>query len=1087
VIKSFLAFLGGEPGEEKPMLLLLGMGFFMGIFIATYQIGSETLFLDVLGEPYLDIAFFTTGALGIISTVLFVYLQRRINYSTLIITNLFLIFFFMAGMRAAFEWTHYDGDAGGFQILPFIMFVMIGPILAITLLGFWGIFGRVFDLRASKRIIGGIDTGALTATIIAFFSIPFITQLPFINSTYDLLFVSALASFGVLFFTVWIVKDFNVNKATKVEVGEEKPKEVRFLDLIKDPYLRLLSLFLIFSMGASVFVNYTFYSATEIMYPDEQELTNFLSFFSGTVMILSFLIQSFVNDIIIGRFGLKVALMTMPLILILFTLGGIVSGHIFGYEVKTQEYILFFMFTACAKAFTASLKDALENPAFKLLFLPIDIKIRFDIQTRIEGVVNELATLIAGATQIGLGALVFFKLIHFSYFVLGLAGMVVYLSGKLFNQYKQTLRVTLKEQKKAIRGDAVDDDNTIQVIKREMSSKNPDKVINSLRMFEKLEPIQFEFALLDQLNSRHASVRRYAYTKLDEYLVFEALDIIKRDFKTEGDPEVLPVAEQCIANLEDADQFELNDISIRKLVRSTEASDRVRGARLLVKSTDDKHLPYLLELLRDINPKVKSAAMTTAGKVRRPEIWPTLVENLHLSTYGNVAMSSLSHSGEAAFHAIDTSFYKTGQFKATMLRIVQLLGRIGGRSATDLLWKKIDFPDKKIVSEILKSLSYTNFRAKDFQAARIKIAVESEIGDIAWNIKAVLDIPKEDEIDIMMREAFREEDKQNYANIFMLLSMIYDPENVQLVRENIQDGTTESITFAVEMLDIFVEDELKPKLIPVMDELKIDDRLAKLQQYYPPEDFESYSDLLLQIINRDYNRINRYTKALAIYRIGRMEGSEVSQDLIANLFNPDRLLLETAANTIYKIDQTSYHIHTKRLKPGIKKELDKAILPPVFQEEDEDYHQKLLLIERVLLLKEVLEFKKVPGELITYIAEELDEIRLSEGNTLVDEGDEGAIPMYVIVEGKVDVYRNDQLVEARGRGGLIGHELLLPTSKFDYTALTRNQCTLLVLRKEELLDLMSKHIEIVEAYLSILNREEVQEEDEVEIADILLS
>ena len=81
-----------------------------------------------------------------------------------------------------------------------------------------------------------------------------------------------------------------------------------------------------------------------------------------------------------------------------------------------------------------------------------------------------------------------------------------------------------------------------------------------------------------------------------------------------------------------------------------------------------------------------------------------------------------------------------------------------------------------------------------------------------------------------------------------------------LTKENILEGTTESITFAVEMMDIFVEEELKPKLIPIMDELRIGERLAKLQNYYPPEDFESYQDLLLQVINRDYNRINRLYK-----------------------------------------------------------------------------------------------------------------------------------------------------------------------------------------------------------------------------------
>jgi hypothetical protein len=217
-----------------------------------------------------------------------------------------------------------------------------------------------------------------------------------------------------------------------------------------------------------------------------------------------------------------------------------------------------------------------------------------------------------------------------------------------------------------------------------------------------------------------------------------------------------------------------------------------------------------------------------------------------------------------------------------------------------------------------------------------------------------------------------------------------------------------------------------------------------------------------------------------------MTGVEVSDDLIANLFNPDHLLLETAAYTIYKLDQSAYHLHTKRLKSGVKKELDKAIVPPVFQGEGEDYHQKLLLIERVLLLKEVPEFKRVSGELITYIAEELDEIRLNEGTTLVDAGESGNTPVYIVVEGNVDVYQNDVLIDQKSRGGLVGHELILDTNKFEYTALTRNRCTLLVLRKEELLDLMSKHIEIIEAYLNILNRVEFEEE-EVEIADILLS
>ena len=1085
MIQAFLKFLGGEAGEEKEMILLLGKGFFMGILLATYQIGGETLFLSVLGDEWLDKAFFSAGAAGIFSTILFVQLQKKINFSTLVLSTTFLVLLFIGGLRLAFEFISYDPTVKGqFQILPFILFVMIGPITSLILLGFWGVFGRIFDLRQSKRIIGGIDTGQLMATMIAFFSIPLLTA-TIINATYDLLFVSGIAALGVFIFTLLLTLNFNIDKATKRKEGEEV-KQVSFADLFKDKYLRLLSVFLIFSMGASVFVDYTFLSATETMYPDEKELSTFLSFFSGVVIIVSFLIQSFLNDLIIGRFGLKVALMTMPMILALFTVGAIISGHIFEYEIKTEEYILFFVLIGTGKLFTASLKDALENPAFKLFFLPLDIKIRFDIQTRIEGVVNELAILVAGAAQIGLGLLAFFKLIHYSYFILLLAGGIVYLASKLFEEYKKTLKETLEKQKEGLQGEGKrNENNTINILKSEVRNKDPRKVINALVIFEKLEPIEFEFALLDLLNVRQPELRIYAYKKLGDRLCWEALEIIEKDIKSEGNEDVLVVANETLRTLKEAQEFSLTDVNIKKLVRSTEAEDRIRGARQLVKATEDRHVAYIVELLRDINPEVRSAAMITAGKVRRPELWPILIENLHLSTYGNVAMSSLKAAGESAFHTIDTAFYKTGQYHSTMIRIIQILGRVGGRAATELLWKKIDFPDRKVVSQLLLSLSYIGFVGRDFQAARIKIAVESEIGDIAWNMKSVLDIPDEDNIDHMIREAMHEEDRKNYENIFMLLGMIYDPQSVRLAKENIQTGATENITFAVEMMDIFVEEELKPKLLPVMDELKVGERLAKLQNFYPPESFDSYQDLLLQIINRDYNRINRYTKALAMFRISQIS-DKVTSDLIANLFNPDPLLLQTAAYVIYKLDKAAYHEHTKRLKPVTKKELDKSILPPVFRGEDEEYHQKLLLIERVMNIKGIELFKRIPGEQITYLAECFEEIRVKMGSTVIREGDSGMEPMYIVLEGEVDIYEGDNKINSLKKGGVFGEKNLVESDKFSFTALTRTECTLLFIRKEELLNLMSKYIEIIDCWVDILN-EEVGEDEKEAIVDVLFT
>ncbi|MDA0194338.1 MAG: hypothetical protein O2887_04625 [Bacteroidetes bacterium] len=254
LVKGFLKFLGGEEGEDKAMLLLLGQGFFMGVFIATYQVGAETLFISELGDELLSESFFAAGIMGVITTVIFVWFQRFIRFSILAISTSFIILVFVVGLRIAYftiPWPYWS----------FVQFVMIGPASVLIILSFWGIFGRMFNLRQSKRIIGGIDTGQLSATVIAFFSIPIISSV-LDSDTHDLLIAATISCFGVFFFTIWIVRVFNLDAATKVKHGEEKANTVNFLTLFKDKYLRMMCLFLAFSMAAGTFVEYTFYTAT---------------------------------------------------------------------------------------------------------------------------------------------------------------------------------------------------------------------------------------------------------------------------------------------------------------------------------------------------------------------------------------------------------------------------------------------------------------------------------------------------------------------------------------------------------------------------------------------------------------------------------------------------------------------------------------------------------------------------------------------------------------------------------------------------------------------------------------------------------
>ena len=74
--------------EKGRVALMLGHGFFMGIFFATYVGTAETLFLNILGDNYINQGIFAAGVLGVFTTGVFVFLQNRISYSKLTIFNL---------------------------------------------------------------------------------------------------------------------------------------------------------------------------------------------------------------------------------------------------------------------------------------------------------------------------------------------------------------------------------------------------------------------------------------------------------------------------------------------------------------------------------------------------------------------------------------------------------------------------------------------------------------------------------------------------------------------------------------------------------------------------------------------------------------------------------------------------------------------------------------------------------------------------------------------------------------------------------------------------------------------------------------
>lgn len=1046
MFKALFLALNVRPEEEKLVLLLLGKGFFMGIFLATYQVSAETLFLNRL-EMYLKEAIMVSGFLGIITTALFATLQNKISFGKLALGNLICIFLFTGLIYTTFE----EAAAGWQDYVIFLMFAMIGPILAVTLLGFWGVFGRLFDLRQSKRIIGGIDIGQLSAAILTSFAIPFLE--PFIPNTSSYLIISGISILVSFCFLLAITTRYDLKKA-EISTSKSEHGNTGFVQLANNKYVRLLSVFLIFSMVAFTFVQYSFQDVVAEQYPEERELRNFLAIFNGAILVLGLLLQTFVNDRIIGEYGLKISLIILPVILSIFTIGAIIAGTIFGYTPESGAvFIWFFLFVALSRLFNFSLRDSLENPTFKLYFMPLDNRIRFDIQTKVEGVVNEASRFIAGTLIIGLSFLSFFELIHYSYALVFILVGYFFIVGKLYNEYRNRIKIKLQDQQQSLEElplTAVE--RLLSGLETSLAEGNPNKVIFAFKLLEKVEPQLLPKYINLLMHHESDEIREFAQLKMNE---IKGLSVSDKYVISVGNKSK-PSGKRVVSSNDIMDLFQSGDVSknrLSKLCKSESSDDRQYAAELLSNKNDEESVSFLIELLHDLDPKVRNAAIKTAQKKYNNEVLYALIDNLSKPSFSVQASNALTFIGGKALSALDSAFYKSGQPTSAMIKIVRIIGRIGGKKAIEQLWNKIDYPDKLIVSQVLLALGNSGFKAKITQIPRIKYAIESDIEDIAWNIAAINEVSA-DFFGMEIKQALQEEIDYDIEHIYMLLSMLYDSKSIQLVKENIESKTNEGVTYAIELLDVFLSDDLKQRIIPVLDDLPYAEKSRKLDIFYPRERIDS-TMVLKHLLNRDFSQTNRWTKACILYQIGLLKISEFTFDLIANLFNPDKMLREMAAWALYQIDPKVYRQHIPRLNEEVRRELD-ALIPI-----DGGSRWKSSKFEKVIFLKGIPVFDDIYGLVVSGVADIIQEVILAEGESIsvdVHYNDN----FFIVYQGAINLYENGDIKGVTKEGEFIGELLNSPRYINASLIIAVTETILFRINKDDFYELLSDNVNLAE-------------------------
>lgn len=1051
----FIGALQIRSEEQKQIWLMLTTGFFMGVFIATYQVTVDSLFLNRLADQ-LNKAFLIAGAFGILSTGLFSFLQNWIKFTTLALVSILFILAFTFG---CYLLLHF-GDPALHNYYIFAMYCMSGPMTAILLLSFWGIFGRLFNFRQSKRIIGWIDTGQLIAAIAAtLIIIPFTSHL--VDDTSNYLLLCCVSIFFVSILLIAIASSFSLSKNDPAEFGPLVRKETSLYRLFTDRYILSLSFFLVISMVMLMFGQYAFQELVHVQYPDERELTRFNSFFTGAVYGLSLLMQTFVNNRIISNYGLRVSLFILPLVVGVFASAALIAGNLLGFGssgLSGAGFIYFFLFVALSRLFNWTLRDSLENPVFKLFFIPLDNRFKFSIQSKVEGLVNESARFLAGVLIFSFAFIPGFKIIHISILMVILVGAYFLIINNLYQGYRNKIRQKLEATTAEEKQDKLEKGFKEITLRLEqmLVTPQPEKAVFSFKLLEKINAANISHWVNHMLKNEDEVSRHFAHERMNELKGLSVSDQyvihIDQNKASNGVKNILSKSDlqYLIEN-----GGEVAKSRIQKLTKSSSVNDRHYATELLMHSSKDEGISFLMELLNDSEPKVRNTAIKTAAKRYNHEVIQALIENLGNPMFSNQAMNALVMIGKEVLPLMETAFYRSGQNTQVMLKILQTMGRIGGQRAKEQLWNKIDYPNKVVMSQVLLSLGECGFKAGPLQATRIRYAIEADIADIRWNLSALQEIEDEGFND-QVKTALRWEVQNDIEHIYMLLAMLYDTHSIQLVKENIDSGTADSITYAIELLDVFLADQLKQRVIPVLDDLTDTERIHRLDNFFPRVRLDS--KLVLKfIINRDFTQSNRWTKACVLFQIGIQRIDDFKLDLIAQLFNPDILIREVSAWALYQINPEEYQKNVRRLGDYQRRELDELII----------YSKKMTRFEKVLFLQKIPVFENIPGITLSYLSDISEEIRMKEQSTLVLD-ERSNTSFYVIVAGTIDLYQRGQLASQFTQGQFIGEMLGLPNFVNTNLLIAKSDAVILKLNKDQFYELLSDNVRLADKILEFI-------------------
>ena len=129
----------------------------------------------------------------------------------------------------------------------------------------------------------------------------------------------------------------------------------------------------------------------------------------------------------------------------------------------------------------------------------------------------------------------------------------------------------------------------------------------------------------------------------------------------------------------------------------------------------------------------------------------------------------------------------------------------------------------------------------------------------------------------------------------------------------------------------------------------------------------------------------------------------------------------------------------------------------------------MILVQRILFLKNVPLFSTMPPDTLAWVAEAADETSCPSGQVIFEKDSQGD-SMYVIADGLVRIHDGDKTLASLPQGAFFGELSILDGETRSASATAETDCLLLVIRQDSFRRILSKQFDVTENLLKILVR-----------------